>query len=154
MPETGVTLRFRMEGYEAIQDQLEEIDDTEDQIIEKTKEVEAKVTRSMSAIMASVSIVVRVGMDVLDVFGITIDTIHKEIINMILSYAQQLTLIAVSSSGINPAYAAAVATVAMTLQARAIQLQAAGDKDAKEAMDNARRLMRDVSSSMVILTRT
>ena len=155
MPETGVTLRFRMEGYEAIQDQLEEIDDTEDQIIEKTKEVERRVKRSLAGVVAAMSATVRLGVSVLDVFGITIDKVLEQTINLILSYAQQLSLAAMAyaTSPITAPYAVALATIAATLQARAIQLQAAGATEAKAELEKSKRLMDDLTTSILIMSR-
>jgi len=153
MPEAGVTLRFRMEGYEEIQQQLEQVEVKEDEIIEKTQEVEEKVTRSLSATVAGISAVVRVGMDVLDVFGITIDVVLKETVNLILGFVTQIALIATSMAPVNAPYAAALAIIAATMQARAIQLQATGASESKEAMDKARRLMSDLTTSIIIITR-
>ena len=111
------------------------------------------VTRSVSQAVTALNAVVNTGLSVLDIMGIAVDETLKAAIQMILSYAQQLALIATSSSLINPVYAAAVATVAVTINARAIQLQAAGAADAKAGLDKARSLMNQITQNIVIFTR-
>ena len=160
MPEittASVRIRFPMEGFEEAQARMVQMTNDFgafwDRVEREAMQAEETVKRSISNMVAGLSATVRVGFDVLDVFGVTIDTIHKATVNLMLSYATQLALIATSTSVINPIYAGILATAAAALQARAIQLQAEGAADAKAALDKSRRLMTDLTTSLVILTR-
>jgi len=144
-----------MDGYEEIQEQLEQVEQSEDEIIEKSKDMEAKVTMSASAAVAAISSVVRVGMSVMDVFDIAIDQTLKAIIDMLLTYAVQLALIAatMASNPVTAPLGITTATIAMTIQAKAIQLQATGASEGKEAMEKARRLMSNLTQTITIMSR-
>ena len=120
----------------------------------KARLVDLNITRSVSAGVAALSSLAAVGLATFDFLGIAIDEVLKATIQLVLGYAQQLALIATSTSAINPIYAGILATAAATLQARAIQMQAQGAADAKASLDKARTLMWNVTQSLIIVTRS
>ena len=120
----------------------------------KARLLDINIKRSVTAGVAALSSLAAVGFAAFDLLGIAIDEVLKATIQLILSYATQLALIASSTSVINPIYAGILATAAATLQARAIQLQAQGAADAKASLDKARNLMFTVTQSLVIITRS
>ena len=105
--------------------------------------------------ISAMSITVRVGLSALEAFGVTIDATLKATVNMMLSLATQLALAAISYAAhpLMAAFSAALAVLAAEMHRKAIQLQAEGATEAKQEMENSRRLMSEVSQSLIIISR-
>ena len=142
MPETGVTLRFRMEGYEAIQDQLEEIEQTEDVVIQKSELVERKVATSMSKAMYMINTGVTLTLGMTKLLGVYVDKQHEFLISSTTSFLTQLALAATAYSS-NPAtlgLAVITSTAAFALEVQAQKLQQEQQQEAAQALGEMNRI--------------
>jgi len=136
MPETGVTLRFTMEGYEEIQDQLEEIEQTEDVVIQKAEIVERKVMASMSKVMLVLNTGVSLTLSMTKLLGIYIDKQHEFLVRSSTAFFNQL-IFAAGAYATNPAMfglAVATSTAAFALELQAQKLQQEQQQEASRAL--------------------
>jgi len=120
----------------------------------RIQEADLQIAQSLSSAVSGLNALANTAFAAFDLLGVAIDESLEATISLILSYAQQMALIAASTSAVNPAYAAALATLSATLNARAIQLQAEGQAEAREKLQKAQRLMSQVTQSLIIFTRS
>ena len=115
---------------------------------------ELRVTRSLSAAVSGISALSRIGLKSLKLFGVAIDKTFEALIGSILSYAQNLAMIAAGTAAVNPVYAGLIASAGFVVQLQAIKLQQEGQAEAEQKLREAESLMQDITSSLIIFTRS
>jgi len=150
MSNTGVelTITVRQEGLEAAQSKVHELNQEMQTTVQVADQLDAASRRAITKFALALNLVVSSALSILDVLGIQIDTVYKQLIQMLVSYTNQLLMISVSMSVINPALAVAFASAAAMLQSVAIVQAGIDQREAAQQLQSAGSILRNLSTAM------
>jgi hypothetical protein len=141
-----VTIRVKQEGVEEAQAQVQRLK-TEMQGVKTDASLLSKVTSlSLSKFMIAVNLVANISFAAFDLLGIAIDKMVKSMIQMLLNYATQISMIATAHATAGSiATAATLSTFALALQVAGVQQMERMGNEAKMELNAGKTALQSVS---------
>ena len=147
MPDAGVelTITVRQEGAEAAQAQVQQLKGTMREVAVDAVALDSAARRSISKFAIALNLVVSSALALTDLLGVQIEAVYKQLIGVLMSYVNQMMMIAMSMSFVNPALAAAAAAAAAGLQSVAVVQTNADMREAAQQLRASSQIIRNFS---------